>query len=439
MRYYEQIYLLRNNEKVVQRKLNDFFLFQIYSPLVIRQAYCSWPDFPWYLKENTPKEIKDLMEQSPYLSNKKLKQSLDEWYVQNAVKVLTAYQSCNVPITRDKTIAQNCFYLISEKGDAALEKLNEAVKKNNYSDEIVELAVRTGHKFLADDKYYINFKISSQMASDFAIPTHKKGQTETDYVFPAIQLTRGCMNQCSHCDSRAQPHLAHMPWPVFKNLYRNFNKYYHAYRQVESGHYFSNFFADSDILDYRDPIMGVDSGDVGLWITKEDGFCNYLTRGVKNESDKLALAKALVSGQPVGLSFVDTPLENMTRNLQQLHETLDVVKSVRERCGNPFIIHVHPKSGPSVDKSVVHHFQVESKVIHAVGRAKNFPESEVNSYPDTEWLPRFIIDPSGDVTLQNVKNGEICREKLNNIFKKQLGPQIDSTRLFWRQGITRFF
>ena len=97
------------------------------------------------------------------------------------------------------------------------------------------------------------------------------------------------------------------------------------------------------MLDYDEPISRVDSGDVGLFITNKKGNCQYLTKGVKNQKNKLALAKALYSGQPMMISFVDTPKENRTHNLQQLNETLDTIESLPDIKFKPWIHHLHLK------------------------------------------------------------------------------------------------
>ena len=188
-------------------------------------------------------------------------------------------------------------------------------------------------------------------------------------------------------------------------------------------------------LDYHDSVMDVDSGDVGLWLALEQGYGQYLTRGVKNERNKLALAKALVSGLPVAFSFVDTPRENMTYNLAQLNETLDVVDSVPERKGQPSIIHLHLKSGGSVDKKVFRDFPVEDAPIYALGRANDFPVDEVNHFPDEEFIAPVLFEPNGNITGQKVKEGEISRIKFANLYKHQSGPKISRVRLFIRRHI----
>ena len=129
----------------------------------------------------------------------------------------------------------------------------------------------------------------------------------------------------------------------------------------------------------------------------------------------------------------------MEHNLKQLNETLDTVESVPERAGNPPIIHVHLKSGSSVNDSVFRNFPLETKIIHALGRAKDFPSDETEMYADQYWIPKFIFRPNGDLVWQDVKNGNLCLEKMNNIFKYQNGPKISPARLFVRRHILSHF
>ena len=229
MNYCEELYSVKDNEKIVRKHWADFLLFQIYSVPLIRRVYPDWLTAPWYLKENTPDKIHDLIEKAPHLSNRVLQKRLNEYHIQRAVEVLSAYQGCDVPMTQDETIAQNSFKLTSKKGDKALAILQNAIKAGQFSNQMAELAIRTGHKFLADDKYFIRCSFSAKGAKQLAVPTCEIGKDEIDYVFPTIQLTRGCLNQCSHCDSRAEPHLSHMPWPVFRALYRGLNQHYYRY------------------------------------------------------------------------------------------------------------------------------------------------------------------------------------------------------------------
>lgn len=433
MKHYENLYFFKDDPKVVRKYLNDFLLFQIYSPEVIRQAYVRWPELNWSFRDNTPEDIKELIYKSPLFSQNKLKSRLNELQIKRAVAILKGYQACDVPLTNNPEIPQNRYNLLSRKGEKALNILNQALENNTFTDKMSQLALSASHKFLADEAHYISFSITKEKAKSLIFPFKNKKDGKPLYDFPTIQITQGCLNHCSHCDSRATTKIAHMPWPLFRYLYKSLNKYYRHFPQNETGFYFSSFFADSDMLDYYDPISKADSGDVGLFISDEKGYCQYLTRGVKNNQNKLALAKALYSNQPVGISFVDTPAENKAKNLTLLNNTLEVVESVSDRLQDPYIMHLHLKSGPTVAEDIFRGYPSEKAVIYALGRAKDFPINEVEHHPDNRFLPKFTFTPDGAIYLQEVQDGEIQKNKVNHLFKNEIGPKITPLRLLWHQ------
>ncbi len=428
----EKLYLYKDYEKAVRKCLYDYLLYQVYSPEVLRQAYAHWSEFSWAVRENVPDEIQDLIVRNIFFSNKELQQKINEFEIKKAVQALKGYQSCDVPITQNPHVAQNRYNLLSKKGEETLKILERAVTQKHFSNRMADLAVVSAHKFLGEDKYYRHLKINKKDAAYYALPFRTHEDKRIRYMFPAIQLTRGCLNNCSHCDSRAKPFLSHMPWPLARNLYRQFNRHYRHYPQEEMDFYFSSFFADSDMLDYDEPISGVDSGDVGLFITNEKGYCQYLTKGVKNQKNKLALAKAIYSGKAIMISFVDTPKENMSRNLQQLNETLDTIESLPDNNRKPYIHHLHLKSGPFVASDVFRGFPVKKGIIYDLGKAKDFPPEELEHYTDDRWIPKIIFCPNGQVDWQEVKNHEVERKPIEFLFHKFHGPRINPWRLLMR-------
>jgi len=128
MKIYEKVYFLRNNKKVVQECVNDFLLYQIYSPRILRCAYPDWLSKWWYIRQNTPSEIQNLIEKSPYLSDKELQKRLNEYHIRQAVRVLSAYQSCDMPITQDPSIPKTRYKLTTKHGDKALTRLQKALQ-----------------------------------------------------------------------------------------------------------------------------------------------------------------------------------------------------------------------------------------------------------------------------------------------------------------------
>ena len=217
---YRTLYLFRNNKKIVQRFLNQFLLFQIYSPEIVRKSFRHWPEVPEFIRQSTPEEAEDLIESSFLFNDKKLNEKINQYYIENAVQVLKAYQNCAVPLTKDTSVKQTRRKLTSKQGDKALKILQKAKEKKQWTDKMAKLAIASSHKFLFDPKYYRQFNITAGLANAMAIPhLDEKANPTGDYRFPAIQLTKGCTNNCSHCCERAKPHLSHMPWPIFTALY----------------------------------------------------------------------------------------------------------------------------------------------------------------------------------------------------------------------------
>jgi len=413
MKYYEKLSFLKEDKKFVQERVNDFLLYQIYSVPVLRKAYPEWPAFRWFLRQNTPTEIQSLIEKSPYLSDEKLRLKLNEYHIRQAVRVLSAYQACDTPITQDKTVPVNRYKLTNKNGDKALAILQNALKQEQFSDKMADLAIRSGHKFLFDPSYFKDFSISKETAN--VLLKVEFNQHKSPYLnFPILQLTKGCSHHCSHCCSRAEAHLSHMPWIMFAALHRGLNKYYKDYPMTEA--YFSEFYSDSDLLEYRDPIMGTDAGDVALWTMQQpSGMCFFTTNGVTDEASKTALAKAVKSGAPVILSFVETSLENMGYNLQKLDETLGILENMKAQ-NQTCILHYHPRKGSSVSKSFFRNFSVREMGIWAYGRAKDLPSNETEYHPESEFVSANVIRPSGEICFSKAENGEYVERVVGSVF-----------------------
>ncbi|MBE6446864.1 MAG: hypothetical protein E7021_05640 [Alphaproteobacteria bacterium] len=430
---YRILYLFKNNPKIVQRFLNQFLLFQIYSPEIIRQAFRRWPEVPEFIRQSTPEDAEDLIESSFMFSEDELKSKINRYYIENAVWVLKNYQNCAVPLTKDPIVKQTQRKLTSKQGDKALKILQKAKEKKQWTDKMAKLAVACSHKFLFDPKYYRQFNITAGLANAMAIPhLDEKANPTGDYRFPAIQLTKGCTNNCSHCCERAEPHLSHMPWPIFTALYDSFNKHYRHYKQEKTDAYFCQFFDDSDMLSYHDPIMGVDSGDVCHWIDARKGYNQILTRGVTDKKSEIALAKATLSNCPISVSFVDTPKENMPHNINQLNKTLDILQRYPPQKKVPIITHLHLASGPSVDDKIFRGFHVEKSPIWALGKGKEFPHHETQHHQDENYEVPFVIRPSGNLDAQKVRNGEIVNETIKCIYHPQKYKKGFFTRIFGR-------
>ena len=425
MRWHEELYCNRKKPDYVNDRLNHYLLLQIYSLLVIRAAAEKWKCASPLLLGSTPPKIRSLIEQSHDLSDQKVKNALNQYLLENAIDVLTKYQSCLVPLTEDPTVERTMRKLTSEQGDRNLQILRQASNDKRYTDEMADLAVKCSHKFLFDDKNFRQWPITAEFARDCAI-----SYEHSLYSFPTLQLTKGCPNGCSHCDCRAENHLSHMPWPVFVNLYKGFYAHYKHYHQGGEWYYFSQFFGDSDMLTYYDSIMNADSGDAALFVRLwGNGLYNVMTRGVKDERMELALQKVLIAGNnndqvQLLISFVDADKENMQKNTQQLCDTLKIIKEFPFRSNGLGIMHLHLKSGPTVDlKDILQsvgfdrdEIPVKTSTIYALGRAKNYPDNEIEHYPDNEFIPHFVFLPNGKICLLSVENGEITLDRLNSLY-----------------------
>ncbi len=430
---YKTLYALKNNPKIVRRFLNQFLLFQIYTPEIVRQSFRRWPELPEFIRKSTPEKAEYLIESSFLFNDEKLNEKINQYYIDNAVCVLKSYQNCAVPLTKDQTVKQTRRKLTSNKGDKALKILQKAKEKKQWTDKMAKLAVACSHKFLFDPKYYRQFNITAGLANAMAIPHLDEKENPTgDYRFPAIQLTKGCTNNCSHCCERAKPHLSHMPWPIFTALYDGFNKHYRHYKQEKTDAYFCQFFDDSDMLSYHDPIMGVDSGDVCHWIDARKGYNQILTRGVTDKKSEIALAKATLSNCPIAISFVDTPKENMPHNINQLNKTLDILQRYPPQKKIPIITHLHLASGPSLDDKIFRGFHVEKSPIWALGKGKEFPYHETQHHRDENYEVPFVIRPSGHLDAKKVRNGEIVNETIKCIYHPKKHKKGFFARIFGR-------
>ena len=97
------------------------------------------------------------------------------------------------------------------------------------------------------------------------------------------------------------------------------------------------------------------------------------------------------------------------------------------------------KSGPTVDKKIFRDFPIEDTTIYALGRANGFPANEVDHYPDKEFVAPRVLEPNGNIITQNIKKGEVVKNKVDNFFINQCGPQISPVRLFIRRHILSRF
>ncbi len=413
---------LRKNcceKEAIDANLDIFLMAGIYSPVVIRAAADNWNSLPFYVTEDTPLPIQEIIHQSSALTDNEIQYRLNKYAIKRAVEVLSQYHDCPVPLTNRSDIPVTRQNLLSEKGEKALAVLRQAVQQKYYTDKMARLAHKTTHKHLMDLSYYVSWRLPAKLLLQEY--TFLDENRTVAYNFPTIQLTQGCVNNCSHCMAEAEPKLSHMPYPMFLGLFTCLNKTYKKYPEeiVDGESYaFNRFFSDSDMITYRDNIMGVDSGDVIFQLTfKHERGSAFMTRGVTDRASEIALAKVLMLRLPILLSFVDTPAENMAHNIKQLQRTLQLLEKMGMKEENFPINHLHLKSGPTVSDDVFMGFENQKVEIYKAGRARQFPDSELLLPPDEAFQCPIVLRPSGNVVWQEVKNGVLESQTLTSLFR----------------------
>ncbi len=418
MNRFEQVYHFRHTATVANKFLPLALMYQIYSPVIIRALAKQWNGAPFYVAETTPVEIQQIIHQSSGFSDDEIQTQLNKYWITRAVRVLGAYRHCETPLTDSPKVEKMPRNFLSGKGERALQILQKALFEKRYSNTAAELAIRSTHKFLMDLSFYRSWKLNAEA---LAKGPFRKGTENEYYIFPTVQLTKGCINHCSHCCVRAGGPLSHMPYPMFWAIYQELNKTYKDYPQIMLGgdtRMFDRFFGDSDSLSYRDSIMGADAGDVVmLMVAKYGNESTFMTRGVTDRASEIALVKVLLH-QRVALSFVDTPAENMQRNIKQLQRTLQLIDKLKMRNVLWPINHLHLKSGPSVSDDVFMGFKTAKGFIYRWGRAKRFPKQETVHIPTGVFQFSHIIRPNGDIVKQRGHKLEIETKVAVSMFQK---------------------
>ena len=426
MNAFEKFYENSNDPKFVSQALTGYLICEIYSPVVIRQAKSRWSDLPFYAQEGIHPEIRALIEASPGLTNAEIQNKIQAHTIARSAKILLAYSNCRTPLTQDPTIKTFRQNFLSQRGKWALKQLLHATTRQPTY-EMYNLALKTGHKFLMDMSYYINWNSAlANGGADLLIEEiQNDDNTEKRYLFPTLQLTKGCLNNCSHCEICAKPHLSHMPYPMWRSLYQTLSKRYSLYEQAQDEYpekqilarYFDRFYADSDPAAYYDPIMRVDSGDIAFFVRGQGGRFLYQTRGVTVHVSRRAIAKAVQCVDYFGLSFVDTPLEDRKKAFRQLKKTIRLIEKIPDRVPIE-IAHLYLKGHPTMPNNAFFGFPTRKIQICDWGRAReNFKPSELVHQPSA-WS--LIIEPNGDIVSYDSQTNEY--QYINSFFKNKVQP-----------------
>ena len=418
---------IKNTPKYVLAHWHSLALMQVYSPIFLKVM--GKKILKGQLDEIElsllPSEIQALAKESVKMDDNKLQSQINKFWIKKAVYVLSQYQNCAIPLSDSHQGLLNGKgeNLLSKKGEKILGILNQALQKGEVTGKVAKLALKAAHKFYIDLDLYKEWDISAKSLLYPLIDAET--QKLMGHNYPTIQLTKGCLNQCSHCLMRAVPPLTHMPYPMFLSLHNRLWKTYKKFKSVSGDEIgvnedlrFGKFFFDSDSLSYHDDIMGVDTGDIVLRSFYNKIPVSVMTRGVNTLVSKRALYK-MINKVALPISFVDTPLENKEKSLKQLNDTLDLLEKYGVKKELIRIFHLHPNTGPEMDKKIFRDYLVEDVNIYRAGRAKNLSAIDEPIVGDQTFIPQIVIEPTGDIQMVYFKDLEAVYKNMGSLLQKR--------------------
>lgn len=412
--------------------LNLLLLTETYSPEILVEASYQWDTIPDFIKHATPLKIKHIIEQIPLMSTGEIQKALDTYWTIKGRDVLKAYQNCPLPLQNgpfNNKHTKKRHNILSKKGERALLLLENAIKEQMFSSKTAQLGESVANKFLINLTHYKSFNIDPNL-----LPRtyHEVNRDKT--IYPVLQLSEGCPNNCSHCLARAENKLSHMPYPLFLSVHKKLWDTYktHPLLNIDSPYFsyaeiFQIFFDNSDLMVYKDPIINADCGDVSIYLTLQKAPLIFLSRGLLEKESEVAFSKVLYAGKNVSISFVDTPLENKQLNIKRLHRTLKVAEKMGAK-EQILVVHYHLKSGPSVPEDIFLGFNKVEELIFASGRAKNLPTQELAHIPDDYFTTPYVIKPNMDILKLDIQNGEYHYTYVNNLLNPNSKRKITSQK-----------
>ncbi len=294
----KEAYLSRKNEQKVQRYLDDFVLYGIFTIPVLRQLK-SQNYLPFYVEKSIPAEIKEILNQPENTWGNSIKQ----YYIQRGIKVLDGYKKCPVPMSDDSRIKGDTVDILSWSGKRLLKRLKTALQNKIYPNDYVYDA------FFASNKFLLNLDLFKNLSF-----LENNEYLKLDKFH--LSLSSGCYNRCSHCAFDATAPVCHMPYPIALKILSILKK-------NESQN--PILYTDSDPLAYRDKIISADTGDVIISLYNQSplGF-PVLTKGILLPDDDVVLAKIGLH-TPVILSSVNLPGENVIQNQKRITQSLMIL------------------------------------------------------------------------------------------------------------------
>ena len=193
MDIFEAMYQAKDNSKKVSSFLEEYLLFEIYSPIVMRLAHQRWNELPYYVRDSVHPEMKELIQKANHFSTLELQEKIRAHLIVRAINVLLGYKNCPIPLTKDKHIPVVHQNILSNRGEWVLRRLLHAACHQEYTHDMAELALRASHKFLMNTDYYKKVNLDFEEVDQLVLKSSTKEKDENYYYFPILQLTQGCV------------------------------------------------------------------------------------------------------------------------------------------------------------------------------------------------------------------------------------------------------
>ena len=112
-----------DSKLLLKKHFLKWMLFEFYTPQLCRMMAERQSSLPEDFVAGWPSFIQE----SPHLSDLVLQDKIDTFWVKRALRVLSGYQACSVPLPAHSTVACKTMNLLSPRGEKLLHRLQKAV------------------------------------------------------------------------------------------------------------------------------------------------------------------------------------------------------------------------------------------------------------------------------------------------------------------------
>ena len=171
-------YKRRHDFSFVEKHFSKWMLFEFYTPQLCRMMAEQQSSLPEDFVAGWPSFIQE----SPHLSDLVLQEKIETFWVKKALRVLSGYQACPVPLPTRSAVACKTMNLLSPRGEKLLHRLQKAVLHPPVSQTLKRQAFYAANKFLLDLNNFISF------------PKIEKAPFTAQKVRMTVSLSTGCYN-----------------------------------------------------------------------------------------------------------------------------------------------------------------------------------------------------------------------------------------------------